>query len=120
MAAKKAAQQRVYVARDSGHTLVNGVEMPYHRDRTRVAADHPLAKHPDFVPADEHFHYEQATDAPAEGRDVEVEPEVDEAALEYQTVVELRKQADELGVKHSGLNKADLVAAIAAAQNEEE
>lgn len=116
MAAKKAAQ-RVYVARESGHTLVNGVEMPYHRERTRVAGDHPLAKHPDFAPADEHFHYEEATDAPTE-RDVEVEPEEDAAALEYHTIRELRKTADELGVKHSGLNKADLVAAIAAAHDE--
>lgn len=118
MAAKKAAQ-RVYVARQSGHTLVNGVEKPYHKDVTRVAGDHPLAKHPDFAPADEHFHYEQATDAPSEGRDVEVEPDPDPAALEYQTVAALREQADELGVKHSGLNKADLVAAIAAAGEEE-
>jgi hypothetical protein len=119
MARKKSGGQ-VYVATEDGHALIDGVEYAFHRGRTRVSEDSVLRKMKAFdtffEPADEHLHYadaEQATAAPGETRDVMLGEQV--GPLEAQTVAELRETAKSRGVTPSTMNKAELVAAIEAA-----
>lgn len=128
--ARKKASDEVYVAKESGHAEIDGQEYVFHRGRTRVSGDSVVAKMKGFdlffEPADEHLSYqtEQATAAPGERRDVFLghetgQNEAEQAALEERTVAELREKAREVGVTPGTMNKAELVAAIAEAEEEE-
>lgn len=129
MARKKGDE--VYVAKESGHVDIDGREYAFHKGRTRVAGDSVLAGIKDFdlffEPADEHLSYatEQATAAPGERRDVYLghetgQNEAEQAALEERTVAELRERLRELGGTPGTKNKAELVEAIAEAEEGEE
>ena len=68
------SEPQVFIARESGVARVEGQDMVFVKNVTRVAAGHPVLKVcPDlFVPAEPHrvFRIEQATAAPGEKRNL--------------------------------------------------
>lgn len=118
MARQKSGQ--VYIARDSGHTEINGVPYVFHKGVTRVGEGHPLTKIKGFEnlfePAETgvDFGVEQATAAPGEKRDVMLGEQT--GPLDAQTVAELRETARTHGVTPGTMNKQELIEAIEAAE----
>jgi hypothetical protein len=118
--ARQKSRGQVYVARESGHTEIDGVPYVFHKGVTRIGEGHPLSKIKGFENIFESadigvdFGVEQATDAPGETRDVMLGEQV--GPLDAQTVVELRETAKKHGITPGTMNKQELIDAIEAAE----
>lgn len=119
--ARQKNRGQVFIARESGHTEINGVPYVFHKGVTRIGEGHALTKIKGFEnifePADKDVDFgdEQATAAPGETRDVMLGEQT--GPLDAQTVAELRETAKSRGITPGTMNKAELIEAIDAADN---